>query len=449
MHRPASLCRYRPAAATLLLTLLTGCGGSTTTPPVTAPTPAPTPAPTAAANPFTNVVFIGDSLSAGFQNGSLLDTQQPHGFASLIAQQANFPITLPLIAPPGYPAVYQLISAGFPPNIQQEPGTTTGRDNPTIQPSDLAVPGHLLHDLINTAPLATPLTGQEAITSLVLGFPVGNTNTQLQEAIALKPSTLFVWIGSDDALGALGSGMPSTMTSLAAFTADYTQLITTLKAQSTANLVVANIPDVTLIPYLTPASEIISLVSTQTGLPTAEVGTLLGLVSGDLVNAAGLQAIEADLSANQIAAPLTDAEFLTPSEIATIETNIDSYNQVIAQQVSAAGGTLVDIHSYFPTLTAGVTIDGYTATSTYLGGLFGLDGIHPTNTGYALLANQFLLALNSRFSLSLPPVNVSQVAANDPYFGANIQPTGQLLHIPVKLALQADQLITGRRGKAK
>ena len=448
MHPLASR-RRSAASAALLLTLITGCGGSTTPPATaTAPTPAPTPAPAPAANPFTNVVFIGDSLSAGFQNGSLLDTQQPHGFASLIARQAGFPLTLPLIAPPGYPAVYQLISAGFPPDIQQEPGTTTGRDNPTAQPSDLAVPGHLLHDLINTAPLPTPITGQEALTSLVLGFPVGNTNTQLQEAIALKPSTLFVWIGSDDALGALGSGMPSTMTSLAAFTADYTQLIATLKAQSTANLVVANIPDVTLIPYLTPAAEIISLVSTRTGLPAAEVGTLLGLASGDLVNANGLQAIEADLSANQIAAPLTDAEFLTPSEIATIETSIDSYNQVIAQQVAAAGGTLVDIHSYFPTLTAGITINGYTATATYLGGLFGLDGIHPTNTGYALLANQFLLALNSRFSLSLPPVNLSQVAANDPYFGANIQPTSQLLHIPVKLALQADQLITGR-GKAK
>ncbi len=30
---------------------------------------------------FSSVVFIGDSLTAGYQNGSLLDSQQPHGYA--------------------------------------------------------------------------------------------------------------------------------------------------------------------------------------------------------------------------------------------------------------------------------------------------------------------------------------------------------------------------------
>ncbi|MBW8748713.1 MAG: hypothetical protein JF584_14330, partial [Acidobacteria bacterium] len=40
--------------------------------------------------PFASVVFLGDSLTAGYQNGSLLDSQQKNGYAALIATQANF-----------------------------------------------------------------------------------------------------------------------------------------------------------------------------------------------------------------------------------------------------------------------------------------------------------------------------------------------------------------------
>jgi hypothetical protein len=58
---------------------------------------------------FATTVVIGDSLSAGFQNGSLLDSQQPNGWASLVATQANFTLTLPLIASPGAPAVLKLV----------------------------------------------------------------------------------------------------------------------------------------------------------------------------------------------------------------------------------------------------------------------------------------------------------------------------------------------------
>ncbi len=439
------------ATATLSFALLNGCsGGNTAATPPPAPAPAPSPTPTVS-NPFATTVFLGDSLTAGYQNGSLLDTQQTNGFASLIAQQANFAITLPLIGAPGAPAVLQLISSGLPPVIQQASGITAGRDNPSAQPTDLAVPGHKLHDLINSAPTLTPKTDDDVMTDLVLGFPIGNSNTQLQEAIALKPTTVFLWIGNNDALAGVESGTPSSMTTVADFTADFTQLITTLKAQTSANLVVANIPDVTAIPYLTPSSTIINAFVAFSGLPASYVQQFFGLTPGELVNARGVQAIEAEiaeLESGQNPAPLDDSDILTPSEISTIQATIDSYNQVIQQQVSAAGGTLVDMHSYFATLNAGVTINGVSATTTYLGGLFSLDGIHPTNTGYALLANQFIAAANSKFSLSIAAANVSGIAAADPLFGSSLKPVSpQLVHIPANAALQADALIRGWKKK--
>ncbi len=418
---------------------ISGCGGSSSSSGSSG-----TPAAPSATNPFATTVFIGDSLTAGYQNGSLLDTQQPNGYGSLIATQANFSLTLPLIAPPGAPAVLQLTSTGFPPGIQQESGVTMGRDNASIQPTDLAVPGHKLHDLLNAAPTPAPTSDEDIITDLVLGFPIGNTNTQIQEAVALKPSTVFVWIGNDDALQADESGDPSSMTALSSFTSDYTQLMQTLQTTK-ANLIVANIPDVTAIPYLTPAATIINEIAMATGQPAAAIGTALGIGTGDLVNATGLSDIEAQIpsiSMGGAPTPLPANAVLTAAEVTTVQATITSYNQVIQQQAAAVGATVVDMHTYFGTLAAGVPINGITATEAFLGGLFGLDGIHPTNTGYALLANQFLTATNTKFSLSTAMVDVSAVASKDPYFGPNIKPTAAV-RIPTTAAQRSDDLITG------
>ena len=173
---------------------------------VTAPTSAAQPVPASSiVYPFSKVVVLGDSLSAGFQNGSLVETQQPNGWASLIARQAGFNLTLPLIAAPGFPAVYDLVQLGIPPVVQQEAGVSTGRANPNAQVTDLAVPGHTLSMLLHTAPVAQPATENELMTNLVLGSSAGTTGTQLQQAIAQQPSLIYLWIGGDDALPAISA----------------------------------------------------------------------------------------------------------------------------------------------------------------------------------------------------------------------------------------------------
>jgi phospholipase/lecithinase/hemolysin len=422
------------------LALLGGCGSSSGT---------TTQSGSGSSNPFATVVFLGDSLTAGYQNGSLLDSQQPNGFANLIAQQAKFSITLPLIAPPGVPPVLQLISTTFPPVVEQSKGISAGRENGDQQATDLAVPGHRLHDLIHSAPTLLPTTDEDIITNLVLGYPAGNNNTQLEEAVALQPSTVFLWIGNNDALTADDAGTADAMTPLTDFSADYAQLMTTLKGTG-AHLVVANIPDVTLVPYMTPATTVVNYVASKTGQSAPDVGAALGLADGDLVNPHGLDDVESELSSFQAGGslqPLADADVLTAAERVTVQAMIASYNQVIQQESSAVGGTLVDMHAYFETLASGLTIDGQNATMAFLGGLFSLDGIHPTNTGYALLANQFITATNAAFTLSTGSVDVNAVAKADPYFGANIKPTGSGMFIPHAAGVQSSELIRGGRGR--
>ena len=72
-------------------------------------------------------------------------------------------------------------------------------------------------------------------------------------AIQAQPTTVFLWIGNNDALIADLTGF-SSMTSVANFTSQYQALMTQLTTLTSAHLVIGNIPDVTQVPYLQPAA---------------------------------------------------------------------------------------------------------------------------------------------------------------------------------------------------
>jgi GDSL-like Lipase/Acylhydrolase len=406
---------YRAFVSFLVLLAFSGCSDKIS-PPVLSGSPSEN------AGNFSSVVFVGDSLTAGFQNGSLLDTQQPNGYASLIAQQANFSIALPLIAPPGAPAVLQLESLGPPPVITPVSGTTTGRDDLKLQATDVAVPGHTLYDLIYTQPSLVPAPGEQTITYLVLGFPgiqQGVQFTQLQWAGQLNPTTLFVWIGNNDALVADETGMPSSMTSVSDFTAQFATLMQGLKTNTRANLIVANIPDVTAVAYMTPGALVLGEYSQITGIPVAQLSLLIGIQPTDLVNPTGLAEVSAILQGTQTT-PVSDGGLLTAAETATVQQTVLAYNSVIAQQASANSATLVDLHAATSYLQQHPpVINGYTINFGFLGGFFSLDGIHPTNTGYAITANAFIQTMNAALNKSIPLVDVNAVAAKDPLFPTN------------------------------
>lgn len=438
MNRNDSYLFVFPALAAIVGGLA-GCsifnGGSTTT--------------TTTPPNFTRMVVVGDSLSAGFQNGSLLDTQQPNGWASLVATQVSTQLALPLIAPPGAPAVLELESVGPPPIIVQSPGVTTGRDNPTVQPFNLAVPGQNLTDVINRTPVLAPTAIEDVITTLILGFPLGDDKSQMNEAVALHPTALFVWAGNNDALQGDDAANAAAMTSVADFTQQFTQLLTTLRTNFSGTLVVADIPDVTEVPYMVPAATIIAEAATETGLSQAQVAADLGIQAGDLVNSTGQTEVAAAVTAilsGQTPTPLTASGFLDPTGIAAVQSTISQYNAAIAQQTTAFNGILVDVNTYITGLSqTGITINGYNATTGFLGGLFSLDGVHPTNTGYALIANQFISAINTGLKTTYAPVDVSAVAAADPLFGPNITPTGSVRKISLAAAQRTHAVITAAR----
>ena len=57
---------------------------------------------------------------------------------------------------------------------------------------------------------------------------------------------------------------------------------------------------------------------------------------------------------------------------------------------------VVDIYSNLNAISKkGYTLpSGQLLTTAFLGGIFSLDGVHPTNSGHAILANYFIDAIN-------------------------------------------------------
>ena len=371
-------------------------------------------------------IVVGDSLAAGFQNFSLLATQQVNGPANLVAEQARIPLDLPLVPYPGIPNVLTLVSAGPPPVVAPVPDLPPAfpRINPATQATNLAVPGHTLADAIFTRPGVTA----DLLTNTVLGFPTpflvpGTPRSQMENAVALSPTFVLLWIGNNDALFPAIVGNVAFLTPVNTFAALYDLLSQTL-AETHAPMVMVNIPDVTVAPYFTSLEKL----SAQVGVPAAIVGPLLGMQPGDYLQPGGLPTAFAILG-GQIAGPLPALCplalpgipvsqvpcVLHANEVAIIRTAIQDYNQVIAASAQRYGAALVDLN----TLVSDLVVGGYKAanhriTGDFLGGFFSLDGIHPTNTGYAILANEILEQMKQQLHVNIPKVNIVRVADQDP-----------------------------------
>jgi hypothetical protein len=360
---------------------------------------------------LSRLVVVGDSLSAGFQNGSLLAEQQIHGYASLVAGQAQADLPLPLIADPGIPNVLTLVDPGPPPVIVEAPGVSPGRIDPFIQPTNLAVPAARVADALATRPDFL----FDDLTDLVLGLPGVFSNTarsQVEWAEALQPTTVLVWIGNMDALRAAIEGDASLLTPVAEFEASYAALVQRLAATG-ATLVVGNIPDVTAIAFLTSAEDLAELI----GVPLTVVGPLLGIGPGDFV----LPDAVALILDQGLTGPLPANLVLDAAEVGLVQDAVDRFNQVIARHARAHRAALVDVHALLETARRrGLVVGRYRLTTAFLGGLFSLDGIHPTNTGYAILANEFIGTLNRRFDTRIPEVNEREVLRADPLVFADV-----------------------------
>lgn len=375
---------------------------------------------------LSHLVVIGDSLSAGFQNFSLFTNAnggQTFGFANVVARQAGVTLTLPTISYPGIPPA--LTRSGG--QIVREAGLGS-RTNPETQATNLSVPGFTVGDSLAHAfpgnPSATNVV--DVLSDTILGTPTGSPGcgpiptsqasllplspsissliptgssyfvSEAACAVSLAPSTVIVNIGSNDVLQALTLGLPPTPPPV--FQVNYHLLMQSL-ALTRGNVLVSNIPDITALPFLVTPFAFQQLCGSAIPAGADYVVPNLGGPSFNVC---------------------TDYIPLTQATVTSLQSLVVAYNAIIDGEVAGLqaehiSAVVVDLNGLLRTLAArGYTVAGKHLTTSFLGGLFSLDGIHPTNTGYAILANIYIEAMNTAFGTKIHEVNIPSVANHDP-----------------------------------
>ncbi len=131
--------------------------------------------------------------------------------------------------------------------------------------------------------------------------------------------------------------------------------------------------------------------------------TVIGTVNEDFAAFLGTQglppALAGQFAVEGVSLPLEDKWVVIPSEQDEIKMAIDGYNTTIQSAASTAGMAFVDANSIFQQMASGGYTDGdYTLTANLvMGGAVSLDGVHPTSRGYALIANEFMKAIDATY----------------------------------------------------
>lgn len=392
---------------------------------------------------FTRYVALGDSYGAGISNGSLILTHQAYSYPALIARQAGVPsctespadcFQQPLVSEPGIAP--ELILQSLRPVRIVPKSTTNGSPINLSLPrpyNNLSIPGARVGDLLT-------LTGAQPATSTASRFAqfiLRGLGTAVDQTNAMHATFITVWIGGNDVLGAVLAGTPAALTPLDTFTRDFNLLLDQLTAANpSAGMVVAGVADVSALPYATTIPPV--LINPQTNQPVlgpngAPIPFLADLGGGQfgLLPAGSLVLLPASALIStgyglpealrplfptlpDVGKPLPDAAVLTPAELAVINERVAAVNAAIASAAASRDIPVVDMQSLLTRHKAGVSYGGVRLSTAFLtGGLFSYDGFHPTDLGYALIANEFIRVINDEYDTRIPLVSITEFFQNN------------------------------------
>jgi lysophospholipase L1-like esterase len=107
--------------------------------------------------------------------------------------------------------------------------------------------------------------------------------------------------------------------------------------------------------------------------------------------------------------PIDNKYVLDQAEAAMTLDYVNSYNGTIKSVAAAKGLAVFDAFTFLNNIKqSGLLINGVSLNSNYIsGGIFSLDGIHLTPRGYAVVANQFISAINKQYNANIPSADIS------------------------------------------
>ena len=283
--------------------------------------------------------------------------------------------------------------------------------------------------------------------------------TVLEAAMKNNPTFFSLWIGANDVLGYSTSGGDEggrAITSASEFAVDLNEALDTLTTTG-AKGVIANIPSITGISYFNtiPLGTILDsatanqLKAGYAGYNLALRNPAFGISDAEIAQrtitfTAGQfnyfvvtdPTLKTDLTALNIPnmRQITSSEFLilrTPQdslaigwgtakpipgnyhlnqeEVSKINAATVNYNTTIKNAADARGLAHYDAYAAFNVIsTTGIIEDGISLDGKYItGGIFSLDGVHPSTRGHAVAANGFIDAINSKYGSNIQSVSVS------------------------------------------
>jgi hypothetical protein len=423
-------------------------------------------------------VAVGNSLTAGYMDGGLVQAGQANSYPNLIARQlglSSAQFTQPWIAAPGIGTSTssdpQTLVAGVlyfngtgiaildeTPRAEV-PALLLARTQPT-QYHNLGVPGAKLHDGMHAYSSTTwsgYVTGhpesENAFFNIVnratffgnrtidSGYPLGSTfvpvtyesASQFYQAVAKGGALTTLWLGNNDVLGPAMSGEPAAGFGAAAapaFQSDFTALLSMLAGGLRQRnnglkptIIVANIPNVADTPYFIPKAV----------FETAIGGGWPGGYDPDEVLDGGIQYVLFPalswVRTHGTSTPIPASLTLSALERTDVEAATGTFNTIISQVragVNASGIAnvgLMDANSILAGLAAPqkthflfLVGQGLSVTQAAATTMFSLDGVHPNSHGYGLLANAYIDKINEIDGTNLAHVDPAALPW-DPTYG--------------------------------
>lgn len=395
---------------------------------------------------------VGDSVTAGMQHFTLVDYLQQDGYTNLLARQMGIDkFDLPLIKPPGAGIpLFQTDAQGrIIPDVHLTPGTgvqiglefvsqTGSRIQPDIFAHNVAVPGATTNQVLNTQTYR-----RNRLFELVLQgrFDETGRGTEVTQAVFMRPNLIILWTGNNDVLGAaifanLNELTDPPNTEPVIFEEAFREIVRRLKERTDpdgptgplkgADIIVSDIPDVSSIPNLFRVGEQVGDLPFEvfrrrwgTIGPTENVtnqvenfviprgvngrrgeqypeGTLIPMFWLFRYFFMDISPFNAGPNANVFVEDrvLTtgvdlngDGEFDGPgefdNEIEQIKERTNQINNIIRTVAREYNLPVVSANDLLRSVD-----------TSFAGGNFSFDGIHPSSRGHRLVANEFIKKLN-------------------------------------------------------
>ncbi len=400
---------------------------------------------------FSRYVAVGNSLTAGYADGTLYRSGQQASYPAILAGQfamvGGGAFKQPLLnSDGGYPGAKRILgpsgdclgTTSLGPILYTGPLDSAG-DAASIAASgpynNLGVPGIRAIDFL--------VPGYPALNPYSRRFFTDLTQTPLAELSRITPTFFTAWIGNNDVLGYATSGGvgkssngtpldQNSISSASIFGLAVDSVLHRLTAGG-AKGAVMNIPDVTAVPFfttvpynglaLTRQGQVDSLNAAYSPLGIhfnlGQNGWIIQDTSVPVVHLRQIKAGELVLltlpqDSLKCAGwgshkPIPAQYILDAKEIAAVNTATATFNGILQSAAARYKLAYVDMNTYLKSLSAGIVFDGISLNTSFVrGGIFSLDGVHLTPRGYALAANEMIRTINAFYGSSVPAADINR-----------------------------------------